>query len=144
MGWLFKLIKKSFDEFKLDVNKSIIRKGEVLGVIGANGLGKSTFLKLLNGELKPDSGKLENIDIKKGAYITKPDAYQKYALWANTNGHRPITTIRFAIEFFRLYMHTTKKHSRQASGERINFWPNLAWKKDGIPAEVNEQMTWEE
>ena len=86
----------------------------------------------------------ENIDIKKGAYITKPDAYQKYALWANTNGHRPITTIRFAIEFFRLYRHTTKKHSRQASGERINFWPNLAWKKDGIPAEVNEQMTWEE
>ncbi len=33
-----------------------IRKGEVLGVVGANGIGKSTFAKLLAGVLEPDEG----------------------------------------------------------------------------------------
>ncbi len=32
--------------------------GNCYGVIGANGAGKSTFLKLLSGELEPDSGKI--------------------------------------------------------------------------------------
>lgn len=34
-------------------------KGEHIGLIGANGEGKSTFLKLLTGKLLPDSGKIE-------------------------------------------------------------------------------------
>ena len=32
--------------------------GNCYGIIGANGAGKSTFLKLLSGELKPDKGEL--------------------------------------------------------------------------------------
>ncbi len=34
-------------------------KGEHIGLIGANGEGKSTFLKIITGELPPDSGKVE-------------------------------------------------------------------------------------
>jgi ATP-binding cassette subfamily F protein uup len=34
-------------------------KGERIGIIGPNGVGKSTFLKLLNGEVAPDSGKID-------------------------------------------------------------------------------------
>lgn len=30
--------------------------GNCYGLIGANGAGKSTFLKVLSGELKPDTG----------------------------------------------------------------------------------------
>jgi ATP-binding cassette subfamily F protein uup len=36
-----------------------IIKGERIGIIGANGSGKSSFLKLITGELKPDSGKIK-------------------------------------------------------------------------------------
>ena len=32
--------------------------GNCYGVIGANGAGKSTFLKILNGELEPTSGEV--------------------------------------------------------------------------------------
>jgi len=32
------------------------RPGYIYGVIGANGAGKSTFLKILSGELKPTEG----------------------------------------------------------------------------------------
>lgn len=34
-------------------------KGEHIGLIGANGEGKSTFLKIITGELQPDSGTVE-------------------------------------------------------------------------------------
>ena len=36
-----------------------VRRGEMLGLIGQNGAGKSTILKILNGLIKPDSGQVE-------------------------------------------------------------------------------------
>ena len=40
-----------------DVNVKFT-KGNCYGIIGANGAGKSTFLKLLTGELNPSSGEI--------------------------------------------------------------------------------------
>ena len=34
-------------------------KGEHVGLIGANGEGKSTFLSIITGQLQPDAGKVE-------------------------------------------------------------------------------------
>lgn len=36
------------------------RPGQVLGLVGTNGIGKSTALKILSGKLKPNLGKFEN------------------------------------------------------------------------------------
>lgn len=36
------------------------RPGEVLGLVGQNGIGKSTALKILAGKLKPNLGKFLN------------------------------------------------------------------------------------
>ena len=47
-----------FDE----VNLNFV-KGNCYGVIGANGAGKSTFLKILSGEIEPNKG---NVEIGKG------------------------------------------------------------------------------
>jgi len=43
-----------FDEVNLTFNK-----GNCYGVIGANGAGKSTFLKILSGEIEPNKGTVE-------------------------------------------------------------------------------------
>jgi len=36
-----------------------LRRGECLGLIGSNGAGKTTLLRMLNGLIKPDSGRIE-------------------------------------------------------------------------------------
>jgi ATP-binding cassette subfamily E protein 1 len=46
-------------EFSLAVDHGEIREDEVLGVVGPNGIGKSTFAKLLAGRLEPDEGDLD-------------------------------------------------------------------------------------
>ena len=53
-------IKKSFDDLKIvDGFSYKFQKGERVGIVGRNGTGKSTFLKLLTGELPLDSGRIQ-------------------------------------------------------------------------------------
>ncbi len=47
-------LTKTFDGFQLIVGPGTIYEGEILGIVGENGTGKSTFAKIITGELKPD------------------------------------------------------------------------------------------
>ena len=47
---------KSYNGFTLSVEPGVIHRGEVVGVMGPNGIGKTTFVKLLAGIEEPDSG----------------------------------------------------------------------------------------
>jgi len=47
-------------EFSLSVAAGDIRENEVLGVVGPNGIGKSTFARLLAGRLDPDEGEIDS------------------------------------------------------------------------------------
>lgn len=51
-------ITKSYPGFTLSTESGSIRKGEVIGILGANALGKTTFLKILAGVEKPDAGQI--------------------------------------------------------------------------------------
>ena len=53
-------LEKAYDGgFSLEVAPGEIRENEVLGVVGPNGIGKSTFAKLLAGRLEPDAGSID-------------------------------------------------------------------------------------
>ena len=50
-------VSKRFDELKItDDFNYIFARYEKLGIVGNNGTGKSTFIKMLMGEVEPDSG----------------------------------------------------------------------------------------
>ena len=70
-----KHLSKSFDQLSLysDLNIDVFR-GDRIGIIGPNGTGKSTLLKIIKRELLPDSGRLvfgENVHI--GYYSQEAD-----------------------------------------------------------------------
>ena len=50
------LTKRFGDIVAVDHIDATIRDGSVFGLIGTNGAGKSTFLRMLCGVLKPDEG----------------------------------------------------------------------------------------
>ena len=52
-------LEKKYPSFTLKVRSGRIRKGEVLGIAGANALGKTTMMKMLAGVEKPDYGKID-------------------------------------------------------------------------------------
>ena len=52
-------LEKNFDSFSLSIEPGRVRKGEVLGIMGANALGKTTMMKMIAGVQKPDVGSID-------------------------------------------------------------------------------------
>ncbi|WP_407355312.1 ribosome biogenesis/translation initiation ATPase RLI [Methanolobus sp. WCC5] len=66
--------KKYGEGFHLSTDGGSLKQGEVLGIVGPNGIGKSTFVKILAGEVEPDEGKLDlNIRISYKPQYIKAD-----------------------------------------------------------------------
>ena len=65
-----KNITKSFRDFVLDDLNLIIPEGSICGLVGENGAGKSTTIKLLMGAARPDSGsaRVLGIDSQSAAF----------------------------------------------------------------------------
>ena len=52
-------LEKKYPSFSVTVEPGRVRKGEVLGIMGANALGKTTLMKMIAGVEKPDMGDID-------------------------------------------------------------------------------------
>ena len=71
----YPILEKKYPSFSVTIEAGGVRKGEVVGIVGANALGKTTMMKMIAGVEKPDSG---NID-KKVKIAYKPQYLQNEA-----------------------------------------------------------------
>lgn len=83
-------VSKSYDKIKAVDNVSVsIRENTVFGLIGTNGAGKSTVLRMVAGVLEPEQGEIaidnlpvfDNIEAKKNIYFIADEPY----FFANSN-----------------------------------------------------------
>lgn len=77
-------LSKSFDSIKaIDHISAKIEDGHVFGLIGTNGAGKSTFMRMLSGVLKPEEGEIlvdgepvyDNPAVKEKIFYISDDQY---------------------------------------------------------------------
>ncbi|TXK73521.1 ABC-F family ATP-binding cassette domain-containing protein [Mesonia sp. HuA40] len=68
---LHKVSKSYDDKVLLDQFSYNFQSGERVGIIGKNGTGKSTFLNIVTGALKPDAGKITLGETIKFGYYTQ-------------------------------------------------------------------------
>ena len=77
-------VTKRFDDITaVDQVTAEIKEGNVFGLIGTNGAGKSTFLRMASGVLKPDEGSItidgqpvwENPQVKARFFYISDDQY---------------------------------------------------------------------
>jgi len=80
-------IDKAFEHFSLSVNNGDLYNSEVVGVVGPNATGKTTFVKVLAGELENDGKKLDTgLSVSyKPQYIKPVDKTVREVLSSVTN-----------------------------------------------------------
>ena len=72
----FKNVYKSFDDKEILTDVSFrINKGKIIGLLGKNGMGKTTIIKLLNGLLTPTKGEILINNMKPGVESKKIISY---------------------------------------------------------------------
>ena len=81
-------LEKKFDSFSVSIEPGRVRKGEVLGIMGANALGKTTMMKMIAGVQKPDVGSVDKkIKIAyKPQYLQNDIDVEVIALLEKANG----------------------------------------------------------
>ena len=52
-------LEKKYSSFSVSIDPGEVRKGDLLGIMGANALGKTTMMKMIAGVDKPDSGSVD-------------------------------------------------------------------------------------
>ncbi len=82
----YSAMKKHYLDFELSCDSGNIREGEIIGIVGKNALGKSTFVKMLAGVEKPDEGEGGRFRISyKPQYIHTEEEFTVEQLFGSKN-----------------------------------------------------------
>lgn len=108
-----KLVKKFWNLKALDGLDLSVRKGIFYGLLGPNGSGKTTTVRILSGQIKPTSGKayvlgidvLDNIKVRENLGLVPEEEYPPSFL-------TPLEYLKFVCKVRKI----------ENSDEKINFW----------------------
>lgn len=114
---ILEMKKLSFSYYNTDVLNDVsfsVQKGDFIGVIGANGTGKSTLIKLILGILKPSAGEIKvNADNKVGYVSQKANSFNS-SFPATVN---EVVRANLPVRLFRRPSKELLKDAENALGE---------------------------
>ncbi|GAA3520395.1 ATP-binding cassette domain-containing protein [Aquimarina addita] len=116
-----------------DVNTSFVQ-GNCYGIIGANGAGKSTFLKILAGNLEPTSGHV-HLEAGKRMSVLEQDhyAYDEYTVLETVvMGNKILYGIKKEID--ALYADYTDENAEKIGELQVQFEEMNGWNADSEAA----------
>jgi len=81
-------LEKKYSSFSVTIEPGEVRKGDLLGIMGANALGKTTMMKMIAGVEKPDLGSIDKkIKISyKPQYLTNDIDIEVVSMLEKANG----------------------------------------------------------
>ena len=108
--------------------------GNCYGIIGANGAGKSTFLKIISGKQEPTSGQVHIEPGKRMSVLEQNhNAYDEYTvLEAVVMGNKELYTIKKEID--ALYANYTDENAEKIGELQVKFEEMDGWNADAEAA----------
>ena len=118
-----------FDE----VNTQFVQ-GNCYGIIGANGAGKSTFLKILSGKMEPTSGRVHLESGKRMSVLEQNhNAYDEYpVLETVVRGNKELFSLKQEID--KLYEDYTDENAEKIGELQVTFEEMNGWNADSDAA----------
>ncbi|MBO0329663.1 ABC-F family ATP-binding cassette domain-containing protein [[Muricauda] lutisoli] len=109
-------------------------QGNCYGIIGANGAGKSTFLKILSGQIEPTSGHVHLEPGKRMSILEQNhNAYDEYpVLETVVMGNKPLFEIKKEID--ALYADYTDENAEKIGELQVKFEEMNGWNADSDAA----------
>ncbi|WP_412985355.1 ABC-F family ATP-binding cassette domain-containing protein [Pontimicrobium sp. IMCC45349] len=120
-----------FDEVNTTFNN-----GNCYGIIGANGAGKSTFLKILSGKQEPTSGHV-HLEPGKRMSVFEQDhsLYDEYPVLETVlRGNKPLFEIKSQID--ALYADYSDKNAEKIGELQVQFEEMDGWNADSAAASM--------
>jgi len=116
-----------------DVNTKFF-DGNIYGVIGANGAGKSTFLKIISGKMDPTSGQVHLESGKRMSVLTQEhNAYDEFpVLETVVMGNKELFSIKKEID--ALYADYTDENADKIGELQVRFEEMNGWNADAEAA----------
>jgi len=123
-------VNKAYGERTLmDELSFTVPKGAIVGIVGANGMGKSTLFRMLVGQEKPDSGDIRIGETVEMAYVdqNREDFAEEKTVWEEISGGSDVITVgkyevnsRAYVGRFNFRGQDQQKHVGNLSGGERN------------------------
>ena len=101
-----------------------IEAGKIIGLLGPNGSGKTTMIKLINGLLQPNDGKILIDGLQPSSETKKIVSYLPDTTYLNEN-----MKVKDALQYFQSFYADFEIERAQALLQDLHIDENLAFKK---------------
>ncbi|MCK4455631.1 MAG: ABC transporter ATP-binding protein [Thermoplasmata archaeon] len=126
------LVRRYGDLVAVDGLDFIVEKGEVYGLIGPNGSGKTTIIKLVCGLLKPHAGSVNVL----GMQVPDPNISHQIGYMPQEIAIYPDLTVHDNVRFFGEVYGLSKKEIEKREEELLDF-AGLTEKRDALASTLS-------